>query len=53
MRYVFIPIALTVILVVYLLYLLFIKKDKKQVKNYLSVGTFFIVIWAVMYYFLL
>lgn len=53
MLYPFISIGLIVIFIVYVFYLLIIKKDRKQLKSVLYPGLFFIVIWAVLYYFLL
>lgn len=53
MTYLFIPIGLIAIFIVYVLYLLIIKKDMKKVKTTLYPGLFFMGIWAVIYYFLL
>ncbi len=53
MTYPFIPIGLIAVFIVYILYLLIIKKDIKKLKSVLYPGLFFIVIWAVIYFFLL
>lgn len=53
MMYPFIPIGLLVLLVLYILYLLVVKKDKRKLKAVLYPSLFFIVVWAVLYYFLL
>jgi FtsH-binding integral membrane protein len=53
MTYPFIPIGLIAVFIVYMLYLLVIKKDMKKLKIALYPGLFFIIVWAVIYYFLL
>lgn len=53
MTYPFIPIAFIAIFIVYILYLLVIKKDKKQLKPIVFIGSIFIGIWMVIYYLLL
>lgn len=50
MRYLFIPIGLTALLLIYAFYLLVIKKDTKKFKTVLYPGLIFIAVWAVMYY---
>lgn len=53
MTYPFIPIGLIAIFIIYVLYLLFTKKDMNKLKSLLFLGSFFIAVWAVIYYFLL
>jgi hypothetical protein len=53
MTYLFIPIGLIAVFIIYVLYLLLVKKDMKKLKIALYPGLFFITIWAVIYYFLL
>lgn len=53
MRYLYIPIAMIVVLVCYLVYLVFVKKDMKKFKSSLTIGLFFIAVWAIVYYLIL
>lgn len=53
MRYLYIPVALIVIFIIYLLHTLFVEKDKKKFKSSLAIGLFFIVAWALIYYLIL
>lgn len=54
MTYPFIPLGLIAIFLFYILYLAFIKKNlKANFKTVVLPGLFFIVVWAVIYYFLL
>jgi hypothetical protein len=53
MTYLFIPIGLIAIYIVYLLYLLLVKKDIKKINSILYPGLFFIAIWVFIYFFLL
>ena len=54
MTYPIIPMVLIPVFLGYVLYLIFIKKDlKSQFKTVVLPGALFIVIWAVLYYFLL
>lgn len=54
MTYIFIPIILTVIFIVYVLYLAFVKKNiKSKLQTIVLPGLFFIIAWGFIYYFLL
>lgn len=54
MTYPIIPMVLIPVFLGYVLYLAFIKKDlKSKFKTVVLPGTLFIVLWAVLYYFLL
>jgi hypothetical protein len=50
MTYLFIPIALTIVFVIYVLYLAVVRKNlKTKMKTIVLPGFIFIAIWAVMY----
>jgi len=48
----YIPIALFVLFVGYILYMLIVKKDKKQLKDFLYPGVLFIGSWVLLYWWL-
>ena len=52
MLYLYIPLGLIAVFVVFILYLLIVKKDRKQVKAFLYPGLLFIGVWAVLYWWL-
>jgi len=52
MTFIFIPIGLLIVLVIYALYLI-AKKDFRQLKAIAYPSLFFLAVWAGIYYFLL
>jgi hypothetical protein len=54
MTYVFIPVIMIAVFVLYVLYLAIVKKNlKSKLQTVVLPGLFFIATWGVVYYFLL
>lgn len=53
MTYLFIPIGLTAVFIIYMLYIILFKEEKSKLKAIAYPGLLFIVIWIIIYYFLI
>jgi membrane protein CcdC involved in cytochrome C biogenesis len=54
MRFSFLPLAFTLLLIGYILYRLVVKKDlKSKMRTVVLPGLFFIAVWVLIYYFTL